>query len=339
MPERPKMMSRTDRYPFVKSIEKLCAILKLSPERVLRRAGLPADSMDHEGRGATAKQIFALWNAVDAEARDPDLPLSLGKFVAHGPFTPAVFAFSCSPTIEIGLTRLALFKPLVGPFELQAQRDARGLTVAISCVERNLSLPASLAAYELVYFLELARTFTAERIVPLAAAIPDYAGDRAALEAYVGVAPETAAHVHFRLSPQDAERPLVTENAEMWASFEKDLRRQLLDRQRSAPMSARVRSALMEMLPSGQSTADAVCAHLNISKRSLHRHLRNEGHTFQGILDATRSELSLHYLAKDDISVAEISYLLAFRDPNSFYRAFRGWTGMTPMEARGQRTH
>ena len=332
-------MSRNDRYPFAHSVQKLCAVLKLSPERVLRRAGMPADGLEHEGRGATAQQIFDLWNAVEAEARDPDLPLSLGKFVAHATFTPAVFAFSCSPTIAIGLTRLALFKPLVGPFELTTERDATGLSIKIACVERNLSLPASLAAYELIYFLELCRTFTAEHIVPLAAAIPDYGGDRAALTAFVGVAPATARDVRIRLSAQDADRPLVTENAQMWASFEKDLRRQLLDRDRNAPMSARVRSALLEMLPSGQSTADAVCAHLNVSKRSLHRHLRSEGCSFQGVLDATRSELSLHYLSKDDISVEEISYLLAFRDPNSFYRAFRGWTGMTPMEARGQRTH
>ena len=42
----------------------------------------------------------------------------------------------------------------------------------------------------------------------------------------------------------------------------------------------------------------------------------------------------MHYLKRADMSVQEISYLLAYRDPNSFYRAFQGWTGMTPGEAR-----
>ena len=50
---------------------------------------------------------------------------------------------------------------------------------------------------------------------------------------------------------------------------------------------------------------------------------------------ATRSELAVSYLSKDELSVEEISHLLAYREPNSFYRAFQSWTGMTPLEARG----
>ena len=104
-------------------------------------------------------------------------------------------------------------------------------------------------------------------------------------------------------------------------------------------MTARVKSALLELLPSGHSSVEAVCDRLHVSKRSLQRHLKNESQSFQTILDSTRSELSLHYLSSSDLRIEEISYLLAYRDPNSFYRAFHGWTGMTPTEARGQHSH
>ena len=57
------------------------------------------------------------------------------------------------------------------------------------------------------------------------------------------------------------------------------------------------------------------------------------------MLDTTRADLSMHYLRHGKMSVEEISFLLAYRDPNSFYRAFHGWTGMTPAEARGQTLH
>ena len=82
--------------------------------------------------------------------------------------------------------------------------------------------------------------------------------------------------------------------------------------------------------------ADAVCRQMVMSKRSLYRHLAREEVTFQSILDETRTELALHYLRQDDVSVEEISYLLAYSDPNSFYRAFRNWTGMTPLQARAR---
>ena len=34
------------------------------------------------------------------------------------------------------------------------------------------------------------------------------------------------------------------------------------------------------------------------------------------------------------MSGAEISFLLGFKDPNSFFRAFNAWTGTTPERAR-----
>ena len=55
------------------------------------------------------------------------------------------------------------------------------------------------------------------------------------------------------------------------------------------------------------------------------------------MLAATRRELAHHYLGSTTLTAAEISFLLGFADPNSFYRAFRTWTGATPEQARTQR--
>ena len=32
--------------------------------------------------------------------------------------------------------------------------------------------------------------------------------------------------------------------------------------------------------------------------------------------------------------IAEISFLLGFSEPSAFFRAFKRWTGLTPLEAR-----
>ena len=39
----------------------------------------------------------------------------------------------------------------------------------------------------------------------------------------------------------------------------------------------------------------------------------------------------------DDHSMAEISFLLGFSEPSAFFRAFKRWTGLTPIERRQQR--
>ncbi len=326
-------------YQIAKSIGQVCAVLKIAPERVLRRAGLPSDQLANEGKGVTAAQFFAVWEAFVDEAKRPDLAIFLGRAYAHGPFSSPLFAFSCSPNIEVGLTRLSLFKPLMGPVELRVKRAATSLDITLSSTDAVIPIPGSMAAFELVYFLECSRTFTAEHIIPLEIGIPNKQKNQTELDAYFGVKAQLAEVPTIVLSIEDAERPLVSENPGLWAGFEKDLQRQLANQTSESRMTTRVKSALLELLPSGQSSVEAVCDRLHVSKRSLQRHLKNEGQSFQTILDSTRSELSLHYLSSSDLRIEEISYLLAYRDPNSFYRAFHGWTGMTPTEARGQQSH
>ena len=105
----------------------------------------------------------------------------------------------------------------------------------------------------------------------------------------------------------------------------------------------RVRAVLLETLPAGISSIDAVAQRLAISKRSLQRQLADESVGFQELLSEVRHELARHYLSRTDISAGEISWLLGFQESNSFIRAFRSWTGTTPAAYRqgrvGMATH
>ena len=332
-------MTTKDKFPFVPATRKACAALKISPDRVLRRAGLPLDSFRDEEARITAAEHYAIWHAITAEAKRPDLPLALGKAQAHVPYNVAVYAFSCSPNMEMGADRLALFKPLVGPIGLEVERSAGTFSITFTSSDPDAPLPSGLGAFEVAYFIELVRILTAEHVVPVAVGLIAPLEVQSEFEEHLGLAAKLSNATKIVFSREDARLPFVSANAELWAGFQETLTARLLERDRDALMSARVKKALLEILPSGRSSVEDVCDRLHVSKRSLQRHLKTEGQTFQAILDATRSELSMQYLAKDDISVEEISYLLAFRDPNSFYRAFRNWTGMTPMEARGQSTH
>lgn len=52
------------------------------------------------------------------------------------------------------------------------------------------------------------------------------------------------------------------------------------------------------------------------------------------ILDEVRNEHACAYLPSTAFSDGEISFLLGYEDPNSFYRAFRSWNGISPGEYR-----
>jgi AraC-like DNA-binding protein len=122
----------------------------------------------------------------------------------------------------------------------------------------------------------------------------------------------------------------------MWSMFEPELRRRLVELDIAAATAERMRWALIELLPSGRASVPAVASKLALSARTLQRRLRDEGTTFQRVLDDTRGDLARHYLGQTAMASAEISFLLGYEDPNSFARAFREWIGTTPEQYRAR---
>lgn len=324
-------------YPVAKSITQVAKLSRVSADQLVRRAGLPRDILRHEGKGLMPAQIFALWRALEVEANRPDLPLHLAQLFAHAPFTPAMFAFSCSPDIRTGFHRLSVFKPLMGPMKLKVTEDDTCLHIETGSVDPAVPAPPQMVWFETLFLLECARCYSAEHIVPERAQLPPLASLGDEVLNYLGCTPELGSSARLSIKRTDADLPLITENDEAWPDFERRLRRELDELAGDTPISLRAKRVLHDMLPSGEANIEAMCERLAMSKRTLQRQLKEEGETFQTVLTATRSELAMHYLAEGSLSVEEISHLLAYRETNSFYRAFQVWTGMTPAKARGIR--
>jgi AraC-like DNA-binding protein len=96
-----------------------------------------------------------------------------------------------------------------------------------------------------------------------------------------------------------------------------------------------VRRALRTALSSDAAQLEAVARRLGLTARSLQRRLRDEGTSFQALRDDVRRTLADRYLG-EGFSLAEISFLLGFSEPSAFFRAFKRWTGLTPIERRSQ---
>ena len=83
-----------------------------------------------------------------------------------------------------------------------------------------------------------------------------------------------------------------------------------------------MRGELLELLPSGSSSAGDVARKLAVSKRTLQRRLQSEDTSYQSVLNDVRKDVATRYLSNSSLSSAEIAYLIGFEDPNSFFRAF-----------------
>ncbi|QIP17371.1 AraC family transcriptional regulator [Spirosoma aureum] len=96
-------------------------------------------------------------------------------------------------------------------------------------------------------------------------------------------------------------------------------------------LSERINKFLLANAYLGVPTLDAIAANLNVSSRSLQRKLQEEGVTYQQLTDSIRKSLALHYLQSGHYPVKEVSYILGYNELSAFNRAFRRWTGTTPV--------
>lgn len=95
-----------------------------------------------------------------------------------------------------------------------------------------------------------------------------------------------------------------------------------------------VRTHIIKLLSSGNCSKERVAARLNMSPRNLQHKLDLLGTCYQDILDKTREDLAIQYMANRYTSISEITYLLGFSDTSNFARAFKRWTGVSPSEFR-----
>ncbi|MEQ8366797.1 MAG: AraC family transcriptional regulator ligand-binding domain-containing protein [Roseicyclus sp.] len=307
----------------------ILADLGLSRVAVLRRAGLPGGLLDGEGSRISLDAFYALWASFEAEARSRTLALTLGQVEASEYFDPAFFAAMCAPNMTVAGQRLGEFKHLVGAFSLDVEVQADATRFTYRCKYRP-DLPVVMAATEIVFLVNLLRRATRHRVVPRAVCLPGPMPEKPAFEDWFGCPVDLDNSASFSLERVDALRPFLTHDNQMWQAFEPGLRRRMEDARENLSTRARIENALLELLPSGRTQIDDVAGELAVSRRSLQRRLSEEGTTWLGVLNSARMRLAQHYLKNTNLNAAEVSFLLGFEDPNSFFRAFRRWTGATP---------
>lgn len=325
---------RSNTYALDSTWRPLIKDLGVAATDVLRRAGLPADLLAQPEARLEAAAFHRFWIALGEELADPLFPLRVCQAVRSEAFSPALFAALCSPNFLVAVQRIARYKALVAPMHLRVSDDIEGLSLDLEWPDAANQPPASLAVTELLFFVTLARMGTREPLRPLRLSTPEPPSPSVAYSEFLGVDIRPGPRYQISFSCEDARRPFLTTNESLWESFEPRLRSRLAELGAAVTVGHRVREALLEALPSGQANMDALSQKLMMSRRTLQRHLDAEGLSFAGLLRETRQALAQHYLGNTRLPAAEIAFLLGFEEPNSFYRAFRRWTGQTPEATR-----
>lgn len=312
--------------------------LGASSDAVLRASGLAADRLSALPTAFTPSEFFALWTALESQVESSGngpIPLRIVELASLEFFDPLIFAFLTSANVKAGINRIAHYKCVTSAAQVSVTDTAEGIAMDYSWpppYRAPFALPLATQALG----LWLIRLATKVNVQPLRVISPELPTDMDPYRDFFGV-PVTLGRTHrMELRSIDAHRPLRTANPVLWQGFEPSLRKRLADIEDTATAREHVRAALIELLPAGDDSIEAVARRLCVSVRTLQRHLQAEEVSFQSILMETREKLAVHYLRQGTITTSEIAFLLGYKDVTSFNRAFRSWTGMSPKEARAE---
>lgn len=300
----------------------------ISITEALKKSDLPEDLFSHKISSLTINEYIRFMETLKELSIDECTPIKIGTIENLETFSPPIFAAYCSRNVLTCMKRISTYKKLIGPLVFLVNENKDNITLEMAFENEKNELPEYLVATEMVFLVQLMRNATKTHIVPKGV-MTKHKIDNDNYENFFGVRPKIGPRNILTISKEDALCSFISQNDVMWEYFEPELKRRLSELDIEDTYAARVRSALIELLPAGEGSIDDVSSKLGGSKRTLQRKLKEEDTTFQKQLNHTRELLARHYLKNSDMTSEEIAYLLGYQDLNSFVRAFHIWTGMT----------
>jgi AraC-like DNA-binding protein len=123
-------------------------------------------------------------------------------------------------------------------------------------------------------------------------------------------------------------------DAEFYAALEEQARQRVSRLDERTPHKERVFQFLIECVTVERQDMNAAARALGVSVRTLRRRLHEEGASYSDIAKAALAARAQRLVADVGRTIDEAAYLLGFSERSAFHRAFKRWTGMTPMEYR-----
>jgi AraC-like DNA-binding protein len=323
---------------FIRAIASAYTQRGLDPSHALRKAQITPSQLKTNGR-VTALQMEWLSEAAMRELDDE----ALGWFrrrLPWGSYGMLVRASLTAPTLGVAMQRWCRHHNLLtDDIALHLEHDK--YTASISLQEHH----------PLGELREFCTVSVLRNALGVASWLTDSRIDLSQTELHFAAPPHHASYRVLFDGPTQFDAPLsrICFDAGYLqlpvrrdeAALQRMLQRALLltvrPYRRDRLLVEKVRQALAQH-PEHTRNADDLAAWLNMSARTLHRQLQEEGASLQQLKDSVRRERAMHLLLKTKKPIKQIAAEVGFANDKSFMRAIRTWTGHTADNIRAGKT-
>lgn len=308
----------------------------LDAEALFHEAGFELTSLRDPSVRMPAESFQGLLALIEKSVADPAIGLTLARYIHPTSFYSMGIAGYCSNTLREYLQSLVKYYRLITSNDvLVGEPGADPREFVLRTVKANpIVFPAMredgiAAILTAIVRIALHRGFSPLRV---ALARPRPVDEKAYLQYFGCDVVFDAPNTEIVLPMQVLDEPLTSADPALAQMYEA-ITVEYLDKMDKADFPARVQNELVRLLPAGVSSKEKIAEALNMSTRTLYNKLESAGTTYREVLDDTRQRLAEQYIHQG-LPVYEIAYLIGFSDTANFSRAFKKWTGSSPVEFR-----
>ncbi|WP_160097287.1 AraC family transcriptional regulator [Kibdelosporangium aridum] len=324
------------RASALKGFASLVLELGGDPEPLFARVQLTAEQLEQQDSFVPFAALAQSLEYAAGELDCPDFGRRLARRQSIDILGPVALAARYSRTAEEAIHRMARHMPTyttaLRTSLVELGEGRRRYVVEL----RARGLPGTSQIHELALGVShgIAKLLMGPTFRPLRASLPHSAlGTEASYREYFDC-PVTfdADHCGFDIRGEDLTRQRPTADPLVGELVEQYLREGAVRADDDLP--DRVRSLVVQTLPTGRAHVGAVASLLGVHPRTLHRWLAPFGVTFDALVDDVRRERAEHYLRHSALPISSISDLLGYTQQSGFTRACHRWFGGPPLKLR-----
>jgi AraC-like DNA-binding protein len=307
----------------------------MSPAEALAQAQIaPAALLDPASR-ITAWQMERISDEAMQELDDE----ALGWFsrrLPWGSYGMLARASLSAPSLGVALKRWCRHHGLIAD-DIALKLSVTGDTAMLAITEqRDLGALREFCLVSVLRNILGVASWLIDSRIPLLGAqfpFPEPAHHEAYAVLFSGSTAFDTAPAGIRFDARYLALPLRRDERALQQMLQRALPLTVLPYRRDRLLVQRVRQALAAH-PAQIHNAEALAERLNVSPRTLHRQLKEEGASLQALKDEVRRDRALELLLRTKRPIKQIAEAAGFQNEKSFMRAFRGWTGQSPAEFR-----
>jgi AraC-like DNA-binding protein len=314
-----------------------CRRLGLDTEAMLRAVGISRQMLDDPDARLDGSKASELWAKAYELSRDPVLSLHAAEACPLGAYKVIDYMAFNAETVGEAFRYAARYFPLINTaIRLPVDESSDPITFDVVSETGPSGVSRPYAEYCFAAFLLHVRaatgvTFPLRRISFAHSAPSDITEHERIYGCPVRFGAE---HNRMSIDRRVWETRTTRSNPGVLQVLTEHADLLLQKLPRGPDLVERTRRTISERLRGGDSSIESVARELNQSARSLQRHLRDLGYSYNALADEVRVATARLYLEQPDIAISEVAYLLGYADQSTFNRAYKRWTGSTPARSR-----